>query len=301
MSRVMVLLRVLLTNAFRGVRQARATSLLAVLTIAVVLVLIGSASLLVQNMSGILDDFGSELQLTAFVTEGVSGEELSDLAVRVSAGPGVERVAVVTKEQALKRFERIAGGAELLVGLDENPLPASLEIDLRTEARTAEAMAALREALDGLPGIEELAHGEEWIEGYARAVGLIRSGAWGLGIVLGLAALLIVANTIRLAFYARRDELDILALVGASRTFVRVPFLLEGTLQGLLGGALALFLIRGAYELLLPQFRFGLELVVGSAELRFFTNGESLSLVGAGAGLGLLGAMTALAGWRSDS
>lgn len=301
MSRVMVLLRVLLTNAFRGVRQARATSLLAVLTIAVVLVLIGSASLLVENMSGILDDFGSELQLTAFVTEGVSGEELSDLAVRVSAGPGVERVAVVTKEQALERFERIAGGAELLVGLDENPLPASLEIDLRTEARTAEAMAALREALDGLPGIEELAHGEEWIEGYARAVGLIRSGAWGLGIVLGLAALLIVANTIRLAFYARRDELDILALVGASRTFVRVPFLLEGTLQGLLGGALALFLIRGAYELLLPQFRFGLELVVGSAELRFFTNGESLSLIGAGAGLGLLGAMTALAGWRSDS
>ncbi len=301
MSRVMVLLRVLLTNAFRGVRQARATSLLAVLTIAVVLVLVGSASLLVENMSGILDDFGSELQLTAFVTEGVSGEELSDLAVRVSAGPGVERVAVVTKEQALERFERIAGGAELLVGLDENPLPASLEIDLRTEARTAEAMAALREALDGLPGIEELAHGEEWIEGYARAVGLIRSGAWALGIVLGLAALLIVANTIRLAFYARRDELDILALVGASRTFVRVPFLLEGTLQGLLGGALALFLIRGAYELLLPQFRFGLELVVGSAELRFFTNVESLSLVGAGAGLGLLGAMTALAGWRSDS
>jgi len=300
-SRVMVLLRVLLTNAFRGLRRARATSLLAVLTIAVVLVLIGSAALLVENMSGILDDFGSELQLTAFVTEGVSGEELSGLAERVSAAPGVERVAVVTKEQALERFERIAGGAELLAGLDENPLPASLEIDLRTEARTAEAMAALRESLDGLPGIEELSHGEEWIEGYARAVGLIRSGAWGLGIILGLAALLIVANTIRLAFYARRDELDILALVGASRTFVRVPFLLEGALQGLLGGALALFLIWGAYELLLPQLRFGLELVVGGAELRFFANSESLSLVGAGGGLGLLGAMTALAGWRSDS
>ena len=301
MSRVMVLIRVLLSNAFRGVRQARATSLLAVLTIAVVLLLIGSASLLVENMSGILDDFGAELQLTAFVTEGVTEEELSDLAGRVSAAPGVERVVVITKAQALERFERIAGGAELLAGLDENPLPASIEIDLRSEARTAEAMAALRESLDGLPGIEELAHGEEWIEGYARAVALIRGGAWGLGVVLGLAALLIVANTIRLAFYARRDELDILALVGASRTFVRVPFLLEGTLQGLLGGALALFLVWGAYELLLPQLRFGLELVVGNAELRFFTSGESLSLVGAGAGLGLLGAMTALAGWRSDS
>jgi cell division transport system permease protein len=162
-------------------------------------------------------------------------------------------------------------------------------------------MQILREALDGLPGITELAHGQEWIEGYARAVALVRGVAIGIGVVLGLAALLIVANTIRLAFYARRDELDILALVGASRTFVRVPFLLEGTLQGLLGGILALTILYGAYELLLPQVRFGLELVLGRAELRFFTHSESLSLVAGGAGLGLLGSMTALFGWRGES
>jgi hypothetical protein len=161
--------------------------------------------------------------------------------------------------------------------------------------------AILRESLDGLPGIEELAHGQDWIEGYARAVSLFRGGAFGIGIVLGLAALLIVANTIRLAFYARRDELDILALVGASRTFVRVPFLLEGTLQGLLGGLVALVIVYGAYELLLPQVRFGLELVLGRAELRFFTASESIGLVASGAGLGLLGSMTALVGWRSES
>lgn len=301
MSRVLVLIRVAVTNALRGIHQASTTSILAVLTISVVLVLVGSAILLVENMSGILDDFGAELQVTAYLDEGLSAADLEELAERVAAAPGVARAQLVTKAEALERFERIAGGAELLVGLDENPLPASIEIELRQEARTADSMAILRESLDGLPGISELAHGEEWIEGYARAVSLIRSGAWGIGIVLGLAALLIVANTIRLAFYARRDELDILALVGASRTFVRVPFLLEGALQGLLGGLFALVLIYGAYELLLPQIRFGLELVVGRAELRFFTPGESVRLVASGAGLGLLGAMTALAGWRSES
>ena len=119
--------------------------------------------------------------------------------------------------------------------------------------------------------------------------------------MLGLAALLIVANTIRLAFYSRRDELDILALVGASRTFVRVPFLLEGTVQGLLGGLLSLLLLYGAYELVLPQIRFGLELIVGRAELRFFTNGEAFRLVASGAGLGFLGAATALVGWRAET
>ncbi|MCR9097599.1 MAG: permease-like cell division protein FtsX [bacterium] len=301
MSRVLVLLRVMFANALRGVRQASATSLLAVLTIAVVLVLVGSASLLVGNMTGILDDFGAELQLTAYLDPDLPESELTPLAERVAAAPGVAAVELVTKDEALERFERIAGGGALLEGLEENPLPASLEIELRPDARTAASLATLRESLDGLPGIDELAHGEEWIEGYTRAVALIRGGAWGIGLVLGLAALLIVANTIRLAFYARRDELDILALVGASRTFVRVPFLLEGTLQGMLGGVVALVVVFGAYELLLPQLRYGLELLVGRAELSFFTWSEALSLVASGAGLGLLGAMTALAGWRGES
>jgi cell division transport system permease protein len=300
-SRVLMLISIAFTNAFRGVRQASTTSLMAVLTIAIVLVLVGSASLLVENMTGILDEFGDELQLTAFLDDTLVDADLPTLAERVAAAPGVAHVETVTKAEALERFERIAGGAELLAGLEENPLPASLEIHLLPEARTAEALAILHESLDGLPGIDELAHGQEWIEGYARAVSLIRGAAVGIGIVLGLAALLIVANTIRLAFYARRDELDILALVGASRTFVRVPFLLEGTLQGLLGGLIALVVVYGAYELLLPQVRFGLELVVGRAELRFFTASESLRLIGAGAGLGLLGSMTALVGWRGES
>ncbi len=296
-----MLISLALANAFRGVRQASTTSLLAVLTIAVVLVLIGSASLLVQNMAGLLDEFGADLQLTAYLDDSLRDEDLQFLAERVAAAPGVERVETVTRAQALERFERIAGGVELLAGLEENPLPASLEIHLRPEARNAEAMAILRGSLDGLPGIDELAHGQEWIEGYARAVSLVRGGALGIGMVLGLAALLIVANTIRLAFYARRDELDILALVGASRTFVRVPFLLEGTLQGLFGGVIALAIVFGAYELLLPQVRFGLELIVGRAELRFFTGSESLWLIASGAGLGLLGSITALVGWRGES
>jgi cell division transport system permease protein len=295
-----MLITIAFGNALRGIRRASTTSLLAVLTIAVVLVLVGSAALLVDNMSGILDEFGAELRLTAYLEADLDEAGQRDLVERVGAAPGVDSVALVTKQAALERFERIAGGAELLVGLEENPLPASLEILLLPEARSGEAIAVLEESLTGLPGIEELAHGQEWIEGYARAVSLARGVATGIGVVLGLAALLIVANTIRLAVYARRDELDILALVGASRTFVRVPFLLEGILQGLLGGAIALLIVWGAYELLLPQVRFGFSLVLGRADLRFFTMGESIRLVVSGAGLGLLGSFAALVGIRSE-
>jgi cell division transport system permease protein len=298
MSRVWMLIGLAFSNAVRGIRGAQATSALAVLTIAVVLVLIGSGTLLVANMTRILDEFGSDLQVTAFLEDSVSLDDQRELAARVGAAPGVERVEMVTREQALERFERIAGSAELLAGLDENPLPASLEIFLLPEARNAESIGILDTSLDGLPGIEDLAHGQEWIEGYSRAVSLVRGGSLLLSVILGLAALLIVANTIRLAVYARRDELDILALVGASRTFVRVPFLMEGTLQGLLGGLVALALLFIGYELLLPQIRYGLELMVGRAELRFFTTSEMGRLVSSGAGLGFLGSLTALVGWR---
>jgi cell division transport system permease protein len=300
MNRGFMLIAIAFANALRGIRSASTTSSLAVLTITIVLVLIGSASLLVQNMTGILEEFGAELQLTAYLDSSTTEEDQRDLAQSVAAAPGVDRVEIITKREALERFERIAGGPELLAGLDENPLPASLEIHLRPEARTAEAIAILESSLDGLPGIDELAQGQEWIEGYSRAVALVGAGALGISIILGMAALLIVANTIRLAVYSRRDELEILALVGASRTFVRVPFLLEGTLQGLLGGFIALLLVYGAYELFLPQIRFGLELVVGRADLRFFTTAESIRLIASGGGLGLLGSITALIGGRSQ-
>jgi len=299
LNRGLILISIAFANALRGIRSASTTSSLAVLTIAIVLVLVGSASLLVENMAGLLDEFGAELQLTAYLEPSMTEEELHLLAESVAAAPGVDHVDIVTRAEALARFEKIAGGSELLAGLDENPLPASLEIHLRPEARTAEALEILRSSLDGLPGIEELAQGQEWIEGYSRVVALARSGAFAISIVLGMAALLIVANTIRLAVYARRDELEILALVGASRTFVRVPFVLEGTIQGLLGGLLALCVIYGAYVLFLPQISFGLELVLGQAELRFFTTSEAIRLVASGGGLGLLGSITALVGGRT--
>lgn len=301
MNRVLILIGIAFANAARGIRSASTTSLLAVLTIAVVLVLIGSASLLVGNMASLLDEFGDELVLTAYLEADLPEARLKDLADRVAGETGVVGVEIVTRDEALVRFERIAGSAELLEGLAENPLPPSLEITLAPEARTKAAIEVLERTLEALPGVDELAHGQEWIEGYGRAIALVRGLALGLGGVLGLAALLIVANTIRLAVYARRDELDILALVGASRTFVRVPFLLEGTIQGLLGGLLALAILFASYELLLPQLQYGLELVLGRAELGFFTTGDAILLVAAGAGLGLLGSITAMIGWRGNA
>jgi cell division transport system permease protein len=183
----------------------------------------------------------------------------------------------------------------LLEGLGENPLPASLEILLVPERRSPDGMRVVAESIRGLPGIADLASGLDWVDGYLRAIAVIRGTGIGLGIILALATLLIVTNTIRLAVFARRDELEILWLVGASRSFMNTPFLLEGFVQGAVGGAVAVALLYGIFRLVLPGLEFGLELVLGTAP-RFFTPAEALVLVAEGASLGLIGSVAAVTG-----
>jgi cell division transport system permease protein len=297
-KRILVILAILLRSALRGLQGSSVTSAIAVTTIAVALVLVGAFALLVGNMQGLLDRFGRDLRITAYLEEGLSPTDQRELATRVSTVEGVEGVELVTKDEALERFRNRRGGAALLEGLEGNPLPSSLDITLLSEHRTTEGLAILESALDGLPGIEEVAHGQEWIESYARVASLVRTSGFVLGGVLSLATLLIVANTIRLGVYAREDELDILDLVGASRTFVRVPFLLEGTLQGALGGLMALILLWVSFHLIVPQLQYGLDFVLGDTTPRFFDATEMIRLLIGGAGLGLMGSGAALMGWR---
>jgi len=300
-NRVGTVIFLLIRTALRGLQSSAMTSLAAVVTIAVTLVLAGSFALLVGNMRGMLERFGEDLQVTAYLESGLSLDEARLIAARVATVEGVHQVSLVTPEEAMSRFRQTAGAAALLEGLDSNPLPASLEITLLPEHRTEQGVGVVEQALEGLPGISELAKGQEWVEGYTRATALLRFVATGLGAVLAISAMMIVANTIRLALYSRDDELEILSLVGASRTFIRVPFLLEGTIQGIAGGLLAVLLLYVAFELFAPQIQFGLSFFLGSAKPQFFEWSELLGLVLAGAALGIMGSAAALFGWRGSS
>ena len=300
MKRLAVKLTYFLRTALRGLKASPITSTIAVATIGVSLLLVGAFALLLQNMEELLDRFGDDLHITAFLEDGLPESERALLEERIATAIGVERVRYVSKEEALERFrDGVGRGGGFLEGLGENPLPASLEITLTPERRSAEGLRVAVGSIQGLPGISDLTSGQDWVEGYLRAVALVRGIGVGLAVILAFATLLIVANTLRLAILARRDELEILALVGASRSFVQTPFLLEGVLQGAVGGAVALTLLLVLFRLVLPGFEFGLEMVLGGASPRFFTGTESLILVGGGAGLGLVGSASALAGgWR---
>lgn len=282
-------------TAWLGLRSSPMPAAVATVTIAVTLFLLGVFVLLLANMSGILDRFGREVRLTAYVADGLGAGRERELLAQVRRASGVERAEWVSREAALERFrKRLGDDSALLEGLEENPLPASIELELTAPAQSAEGLAGVAAALETIPGIAEVSRGHAWVEGYARAVSLLRTAALSLGGLLALAALVIVTNTIRLAIYARRDEIDILMLVGATRTFVSIPFLIEGLAQGVGGGLAALGLLYGAFAILGGSFEGALTFVLGHAEPVFLSPVAAGALVGGGVALGIFGSLVAL-------
>ena len=298
MRRGFQLLGVLVRTALRGLQASPGTTAATVLTIGIALFVVGFFALLAVNMRGLLERVGEEIPVSAYFASAVDEESALGWVRQAESIDGVDSVVFVSSAAALERFRGSAGGEELLEGVEGNPLPASLEVSLGKGARDPGAVDRIARELEAFEAVDDVRYGGEWLEGYNRALQVVRAASWGLGTVLGLAALLIASNTIRLGIYAREDELEILALVGASRTVIRSPFLLEGLVQGMLGGVLALSLLGIGFLVFRVPLGGGFELLIGSAPPRFLGVGPSAALLGGGAALGGIGAVTALVGWR---
>jgi cell division transport system permease protein len=279
-------------SGLRGMRSTPGVFAISVGTMAAGLCVLGAYLLVVQNMRGVLESFGEELRVVAYLAPGEdpAADARAALEQELSAIPAVEALRWVSPSDALMRLRADLGpDADVLDGLAHNPLPGSFEIGVAAAQRTPEAVRALVGSLRSHAGIDEVRWGEDWVEGYAR---LLHAAEW-LGVALGvfLAGVLfaIASGTIRLAVHARADEIQIQRLVGAGPLFIRLPFYLEGALQGGLAAALALALLYALYRLGLPLLREPLAYLLGQGEPSFFGPGAIL-------GLGLLGVLLGVGG-----
>ena len=292
--------RRLFTALRSGLRGIRATPLVfaaSVGTMAAGLLLLGVFLLVVENMRAVVERFGHELRVVAFLHDGDGSDPaaLESLRTRAAALPGAASVEYVSPEAALERLRADLGGdAEILDGLDRNPLPAALEVEVLPGKRAPEQVQDLATALAALPEVDDVRYGSDWVEGYARVLSAIEWGGAILAVFLLLVLGAIVAGTVQLAIYAREEEIEILRLVGASGWFVRLPFYLEGALQGAVAAAVAVGLLYSLLALGLPWIREPLALLLGRAEPAFFGAFEVALLLLVGVGLGVGGAMMAL-------
>ena len=260
-------------NGLRGFLAAPLVAAVSIGTMAAGLLVLGAYLLIVGNMRGVLEEFGRDLRLVAFAPEGdaPSPEAAAELARELVALAGVSRVRFVSPGEGLQRLRtQLGADAAILDGLERNPLPASFELELETSMRSPAALEALAERVRTSAGIAEVHYGEDWVTSYARVVRVAEWLGLGLGIFLAIVLGAIVAGTVRLTVHARADEIQIQRLVGAGGLFVRLPFYLEGGLQGGIAAALALVLLYALWAIGLPIIGEPLEFLSGSATPEFF-------------------------------
>jgi len=283
--------RRLLRRALVNLWRAPLPSLLAVITIALALFLGGSLAFTVVGARALLASWGAQPAVTAYLDRALSDEQARGVADQVRAVAPETEVVFVSPAQALDRL-RVQlgelGGA--LDGLSRNPLPATVELS----PRRGGDLRALAGRVSQVAGVAEVDYGREWVDRLEALGSALRGFGTASLALVGLAALLVVANTIRLAVYARRDEIEIMKLVGATDRYVRAPFLLEGAVQGLCGAALAVSGLLAVQRLLLPRAAAAFAFASG-AQAPHLSVQHCALLAAAGALVGLCGSYLAVA------
>jgi cell division transport system permease protein len=233
--------------------------------------------------------------MSVYLNDAVTPAERTAIEGVLETGDIILARVYVSKADALARFRStFADLASSMEGLGDNPLPASYEVRLRTGADAA--VDALVAKVRQLPGIADVRYDRQWLSRLVAAVSVIRGLGFALGILLALAAALTVANVVRLALHARRDEIDIMQLVGAPQMYIRGPFVMEGTLQGGLGAVVALAALGLGFLAVRARYLAPLAEMINLSSVRFLPWELCLWLVVGGMAVGCLGGALAAAG-----
>ncbi len=251
--------------------------------------------LVVVNIEQLAQRWTREIQIIAYLQKAPGQQQLEQQLQQLKAFQEVDSVSYISQKEAFNRFrDRLGEEASLLDGIDSEILPASFELSIKPEFRNQEGIDRIIERLENTLEIDDLRYGQTWLERFNSFINMLRFVGLILGGFLLLAALFIVSNTIKLTLYARRDELEIMALVGATMRFIKVPFLLEGAIQGLLGGVISLVFLALSFTFIIARSLESFWLTPTDFNLLFLTAGQQLILVLSGVVLGTLGSMSSL-------
>jgi cell division transport system permease protein len=238
-----------LKEGFSGFKRAKLSTSISIFTVAISLILLGTFAIVFLNLHRFAESLRSEVQIKVFIDNAFPSAQHARLKTQLEQLPGINAAEYVSKDDAARIFQDDFG-EDINSILDFNPLPASFNLSLESEYIHPDSIARLVTAIEAAEGTESVAYGKTLIELLTRRMQTFIAVSIGIGLLLGISAIFLVSNTIRLTIYAKRKLIQTMKLVGATRGFIRKPFLLEGLTQGFLGGILAGLCIYGAVFIL---------------------------------------------------
>jgi cell division transport system permease protein len=287
------LLRYFIRQAMANIFNNRLVHLIGVGTMVISFLVFDAFVLIFINLSHWTEERGRLLTMSIYFKQEPRKAVLQNIERELHEFPGVRITRFISKDDALKSLRRRLGDkAGLLDGLEDNPLPASLEITLSRDKDGVSTPYKLRKRLEGIGIVDEVQYSQEWIERFQAIMQAIKIIGIVLGGLLFLAALFIITNTIKLTIYSRKDEIEILKLVGATNRFVKLPFLIEGSIQGFLGGSVALTILFLVY--MIVEANVDLRMGFASLDIIFIPIPLMLVLLLMGIVAGLVGSTISL-------
>jgi cell division transport system permease protein len=231
-------------EAWRGLWFHRSTTWTALLSVFGSFLVLGVFLLFTSNVQHALNALGDRREVVVYLRDSTKPAEREALIASLDSLYGA--ATYVSRERAWEEFAQELGGTELLEAVGQNPLPASIRLKLRPEFLNFAAMEKLSDTLAAQPIVEEVRFGGEWVQRLDAFIATLRFVDLAIGIVVALSVIFVVANTIRLAFIARRETMRIMALLGASNGFIFAPLVLEGVIAAAIAALLAIGVVHGA-------------------------------------------------------
>jgi len=233
-------------NSYVGLIKTPIATLMTIAVLGIAIALPAGLHLMLKNASTVSADWDGASRFSLYLNDSVSKTDAEDLVIRLMKRLDVEEAVLIDKQQALDEFQALSGLGDALYQLDENPLPQVVEIIPTEQFSLPEASEAMLGTFKLMPEVAVAKLDMQWVKRLYYLLQVVDRFIYALASMLGLAVLLIVGNTIRLAILNRRDEIEIIKLIGATDAFIRRPFLYTGLWFGIGGGFFALMIISGS-------------------------------------------------------
>ncbi|MCK4984564.1 MAG: permease-like cell division protein FtsX, partial [Desulfobacterales bacterium] len=235
-------------RAIEDFRNNRLLNVVTLLTVSLSILIVSAFVLFFINTSEIMNFWKKGLRVMAYLKADIPGSELLDLRRQIQTLSGVESVMFISKDDAYKQLKaQMKRQASLFDNLDKNPLPDAFEIRMSPSTRSWEKVEFLATQIESRDEVEEVEYGQKWLGRFTQIFDLFTLTGYAMCTIFFMAAVFIMANTIRLVIYSRRDEIEIMRLVGAAERFIKIPFYIQGLLQGALGACIGLAILFVAF------------------------------------------------------
>ena len=265
-------------RAFTDIVNNKFLHIVSIVTISLSVFIVSAFSLFFNNATDFLDAWRKGIRIIAYTSDNVSELQRDKLMEAIRCLNGVSVIKFISKDDAYDDLkEKIGQQSSLLDGLDKNPLPDSFEVTLADSYRRLDDIEKLSQNISRLPHVEDVEYAQKWLYRFNGIYNLFKMTGLVLVSIFFIATLLIIANTIRLVMYSRREEIEIIRIIGADEEFIKYPLFFEALAQGFLGGIAGILLLYLAFILTVPNF--APDMVFSFFEIRFISVKFSLIIV----------------------